>query len=92
MRINSLHHLPTAAAMPKRPGISMRTSSAFRSNCDPADHVPSTGEYCPYVHVFFQMQDGSYIAFSISAMTSAPCLPQHALVGESPGAGAFQQG
>jgi catechol 2,3-dioxygenase-like lactoylglutathione lyase family enzyme len=27
------------------------------------DHVPSTGEYCPYVHVFFQMQDGSYIAF-----------------------------
>lgn len=28
-----------------------------------ADHVPSTGEYCPYVHVFFQMRDGSYIAF-----------------------------
>ncbi|WP_236025130.1 VOC family protein [Arenibaculum pallidiluteum] len=28
-----------------------------------ADHVPSTGEYCPYVHIFFQMQDGSYIAF-----------------------------
>jgi glyoxylase I family protein len=27
------------------------------------DHVPSTGEYCPYVHVFFQMRDGSYIAF-----------------------------
>ncbi|HUL65998.1 MAG TPA: VOC family protein [Burkholderiaceae bacterium] len=28
-----------------------------------ADHVPSTGEYCPYVHIFFQMTDGSYIAF-----------------------------
>lgn len=28
-----------------------------------ADHVPSTGEYCPYVHIFFQMGDGSYIAF-----------------------------
>lgn len=27
------------------------------------DYVPSTGEYCPYVHVFFQMRDGSYIAF-----------------------------
>ena len=27
------------------------------------DHVPSTGEYCPYVHVFFQMGDGSYVAF-----------------------------
>lgn len=28
-----------------------------------ADHVPSTGEYCPYVHIFFQMADGSYVAF-----------------------------
>ena len=27
------------------------------------DHVPSTGEYCPYVHLFFRMQDGSCIAF-----------------------------
>ena len=27
------------------------------------DHVPSTGEYCPYVHVFFEMADGSSIAF-----------------------------
>jgi catechol 2,3-dioxygenase-like lactoylglutathione lyase family enzyme len=28
-----------------------------------ADHVPSTGEYCPYVHIFFQLRDGSSIAF-----------------------------
>jgi catechol 2,3-dioxygenase-like lactoylglutathione lyase family enzyme len=28
-----------------------------------SDHVPSTGEYCPYVHIFFQMRDGSYLAF-----------------------------
>jgi catechol 2,3-dioxygenase-like lactoylglutathione lyase family enzyme len=28
-----------------------------------ADHVPSTGEYSPYTHIFFQMGDGSYIAF-----------------------------
>lgn len=27
------------------------------------DYVPSTGEYCPYVHIFFQMQDGSSLAF-----------------------------
>lgn len=27
------------------------------------DHVPSTGEYCPYVHIFFEMQDGSFLAF-----------------------------
>ena len=28
-----------------------------------SDHVPSTGEYCPYVHIFFQLRDGSCIAF-----------------------------
>src|SRR3546814_16036170 len=28
-----------------------------------SDHVPSTGEYCPYVHIFFAMRDGSFIAF-----------------------------
>ncbi len=28
-----------------------------------SDHVPSTGEYCPYVHIFFQMKDGSCMAF-----------------------------
>ncbi len=27
------------------------------------DHVPSTGEFCPYVHIFFRMRDGSCIAF-----------------------------
>ena len=28
-----------------------------------ADLVPSTGEHCPYVHIFFRMDDGSHIAF-----------------------------
>lgn len=27
------------------------------------NHVPSTGEFCPYVHIFFRMRDGSCIAF-----------------------------
>lgn len=27
------------------------------------DHVPSTGAYSPHVHIFFQMEDGSCIAF-----------------------------
>jgi catechol 2,3-dioxygenase-like lactoylglutathione lyase family enzyme len=27
------------------------------------DHVPSTGVYSPHVHVFFEMEDGSHIAF-----------------------------
>ncbi|MCB2028663.1 MAG: VOC family protein [Burkholderiaceae bacterium] len=28
-----------------------------------SDHVPSTGEYCPYTHFFFRLHDGSFIAF-----------------------------
>ena len=28
-----------------------------------AEIVPSTGEYCPYVHLFFKMADNSFIAF-----------------------------
>lgn len=28
-----------------------------------ADKVPSTGEHCPYVHIFFRMADGSFMAF-----------------------------
>jgi catechol 2,3-dioxygenase-like lactoylglutathione lyase family enzyme len=27
------------------------------------DYVPSTGEYCPYVHIFFELGDGSCVAF-----------------------------
>lgn len=27
------------------------------------DHVPSTGLYSPHIHIFFQMEDGSCIAF-----------------------------
>ena len=27
------------------------------------DHVPSTGKYSPHVHIFFEMEDGSHIAF-----------------------------
>ena len=28
-----------------------------------SDVVPSTGEFCPYTHLFFRLQDGSFIAF-----------------------------
>ena len=28
-----------------------------------SDYVPSTGEYCPYTHFFFRLEDGSFIAF-----------------------------
>lgn len=32
-------------------------------NCMMAEKVPSTGEEQPYVHFFFQLGDGSYVAF-----------------------------
>jgi len=32
-------------------------------NCMLSDRVPSTGEEKPYAHFFFEMADGSYIAF-----------------------------
>ena len=28
-----------------------------------SEHVPSTGEHCPYCHIFFRMRDGSCLAF-----------------------------
>jgi catechol 2,3-dioxygenase-like lactoylglutathione lyase family enzyme len=28
-----------------------------------ADYVPSVGQYSPHLHIFFEMADGSYIAF-----------------------------
>ena len=31
--------------------------------CMQADTVPSSGEYGPYAHFFFEMGDGSYLAF-----------------------------
>jgi catechol 2,3-dioxygenase-like lactoylglutathione lyase family enzyme len=37
-----------------------------------ADRVPSTGEECPFVHLFFQMRDGSYIAFFDLGDNEAP--------------------
>jgi len=32
-------------------------------NCMLSERVPSTGEETPYVHFFFEMRNGSYIAF-----------------------------
>ena len=43
-----------------------------------SDYVPSTGEYCPYTHFFFRLQDGSSSPSSTWAMTSSPnLLAQH---------------
>ena len=39
-----------------------------------ADSVPSTGVSDPYVHLFFEYADGSYIAF-FDLGDETPCLP-----------------
>ena len=39
-----------------------------------SDYVPSTGEYCPYTHIFFRMTDGSCIAF-FDLGDDVACLP-----------------
>jgi len=38
------------------------------------EHVPSTGEYCPYFHIFFAMADGSWLGFFdlLDDQTSTP--------------------
>lgn len=36
-----------------------------------SDHVPSTGLYSPHLHIFFEMKDGSNIAFF-----ELPCSPE----------------
>ena len=47
-----------------------------------SDYVPSTGEYCPYTHFFFRLQDGSFIAFFDLGDDQARALAQHAEVGQ----------
>src|SRR3954466_10341711 len=43
-----------------------------------SDHVPSTGEYCPYVHMFFQMRDGSCVVlFCLGDAVKAFPPPHH---------------
>ena len=64
MNIKSLHHVAyrckdakqTAAFYTEVLGLEYAMALA-------EDRVPSTGEHSPYLHVFFRMDDGSYVAF-----------------------------
>jgi catechol 2,3-dioxygenase-like lactoylglutathione lyase family enzyme len=64
MDIKSLHHVAyrckdakqTADFYTKVLGLEYAMAMA-------EDRVPSTGEKSPYMHVFFRMHDGSYVAF-----------------------------
>ena len=64
MDIKSLHHVAyrckdakqTAEFYSKVLGLEYAMAMA-------EDRVPSTGEQSPYMHIFFRMDDGSYVAF-----------------------------
>ena len=64
MDIKSLHHVAyrcndakqTADFYTKVLGLEYAMAMA-------EDRVPSTGEASPYMHIFFRMGDGSYVAF-----------------------------
>ena len=64
MDIKSLHHVAyrckdakqTAEFYTKVLGLEYAMAMA-------EDRVPSTGEQSPYMHIFFRMDDGSYVAF-----------------------------
>jgi glyoxylase I family protein len=55
--------------------LGLKYSHAVRN-----DHVPSTGEFYPHLHIFFEMDDGSSIAFfetpSEAPMAFDPNTPQ----------------
>jgi glyoxylase I family protein len=64
MDVKSLHHVAyrckdakqTAEFYTKALGLEYAMAVA-------EDRVPSTGEESPYMHIFFRMDDGSYVAF-----------------------------
>ena len=64
MDVKSLHHVAyrckdaktTADFYTKALGLEYAMAVA-------EDRVPSTGEQSPYMHIFFRMDDGSYVAF-----------------------------
>ena len=70
------HHLPAPAPIQQLHHFAYRAKDAEETrhfyedilglpmyHIIQSDVVPSTGEYCPYTHFFFRLQDGSFIAF-----------------------------
>jgi len=74
--LNDLSHLPAPAPIHQLHHYAYRAKDAEETrhfyedilglplyHIIQSDVVPSTGEYCPYTHFFFRLQDGSFIAF-----------------------------
>lgn len=64
MNIKSLHHVAYRCKDAKQTAefytevLGLEYAMAMAE-----DRVPSTGEQSPYMHIFFRMHDGSYVAF-----------------------------
>ncbi|EQB00041.1 catechol 2,3-dioxygenase-like lactoylglutathione lyase family enzyme [Sphingobium wenxiniae] len=64
MTIQKLHHVAYRCRDAKRTvdfytkGLGLKFTMAMSE-----DRVPTTGARCPYMHIFFEMADGSHIAF-----------------------------
>lgn len=64
MHIKSLHHVAYRCRDAKETAafytvvLGLKYTMAYS-----ADRVPSTEEYCPHFHLFFEMEDGSCVAF-----------------------------
>src|SRR5437868_13635793 len=64
MDIKSLHHVAYRCKDAKQTAeFYTRVLGLDHPIAISEDHVPSTGEQDPYMHVFFRMGDGSYVAF-----------------------------
>src|SRR3546814_8092659 len=64
MTIQKLHHVAYRCRDAKRTvdfytkALGLKFTMAMSE-----DKVPTTGARCPYMHIFFQMADGSHVAF-----------------------------
>jgi len=82
--IQQLHHYAYRAKMPRRPATSTKTSWACRcTTLSRATMCPATGEYCPYTHFFFRLQDAPSSPSLTWATTGRRAFTQHPAVGES---------
>ena len=64
MDIKSLHHVAYRCKDAKQTAeFYTRVLGLEYAMAMAEDRVPSTGEQSPYMHIFFRMHDGSYVAF-----------------------------
>jgi len=64
MQLQGLHHVAYRCRDAKETAEFYRDVMGLDLDIAVAEnHVPSTGEWSPHIHIFFQMGDGSYLAF-----------------------------